>query len=228
VRLPKRVEREMLFLDGAQVEQLADAVTPHYRVLVYFLAYTGLRFGEAVALKTKRLDLLRGACEVVESATEVGSQLEWGTTKTDERRTVRLPRFLCDLLAAHLADQPRDLDALVFTAPMGGPLRERKFLHGQLKPAARRASLPVTLRSHDLRHTAASLLIRQGASIKAVQKTLGHKSAVMTLDRYGHLWPDELDDLAERLDRARAAAAAAELSPQRRPAVVPIRKGAGQ
>jgi hypothetical protein len=96
---------------------------------------------------------------------------------------------------------------------MGGPLRERKFLHGQLKPAARRAGLPGTLRAHDLRHTAASLLTSQGASVKAVQKTLGHKSAVMTLDRYGHLWPDELEDLAERLDRARAAAVAAEASP---------------
>jgi integrase len=151
-------------------------------VLVYFLAYTGLRFGEAVALKVKWLDLLRGACQVVESATEVGSALVWGPTKTDERRTVRLPRFLVELLAAHLAGQPADPDALVFTAPMGGPLRERKFLHGQLKPAARRAGLPGTLRAHDLRHTAASLLIREGASVKAVQKQLGHATASITLD----------------------------------------------
>jgi site-specific recombinase XerD len=56
----------------------------------------------------------------------------------------------------------------VFTAPLGGLLRERKFLHGQLKPAARRAGLSATLRVHDLRHTAASLLIREGASVKAV------------------------------------------------------------
>jgi integrase len=220
VRLPKRVDREMLFIDAAQVEQLAD-----------FLAYTGLRFGEAVALKVGRLDLLRGTCEVVESATEVGSQLEWGTTKTDERRTVRLPRFLCGELAAHLASSPSDPDALVFTAPMGGPLRERKFLHGQhgqLKPAARRAGLPGTLRAHDLRHTAASLLIRQGASVKAVQKTLGHRSAVVTLDRYGHLWPDELEDLAERLDRARAAAVAPSTRPTGGPDVVQLRKRPGQ
>jgi integrase len=228
VRLPKRVEREMLFLDAGQVEQLADVIGPHYHVLVYFLAYTGLRFGEAVALTVKRLDLLRGACQVVESATEVGSALVWGPTKTNERRTVRLPRFLCDLLGEHLADRPRDPDALVFTAPQGGPLRERKFLHGQLKPAARRAGLPDALRAHDLRHTAASLLIRQGASVKAVQRTLGHKSAVMTLDRYGHLWPDELEDLAERLDRARAAAAATEVWPQRGPAVVQLRERPGQ
>jgi integrase len=228
VRLPKRVEREMLFLDAAQVEQLAEAIGPHHRALVYFLAYTGVRFGEAVALRVKRLDLLRGRCEVVESATEVGSALVWGPTKTDERRTVRLPRFLAELLGEHLAGRPADPDALVFTAPQGGPLRERKFLHGQLKPAARQAGLPGTLRAHDLRHTAASLLIRQGASVKAVQRTLGHKSAVMTLDRYGHLWPDELDDLAERLDGARAAVVAPSTRPIGGPTVVPIRKGAGQ
>jgi integrase len=119
VRLPKRVEREMLFLDTGQVEQLADAIGPHYRVLVYFLAYTGLRFGEVAALRVKRLDLLRGCCEVVESATEVGSMLVWGPTKTDERRIVRLPRFMVELLAEHLAGRPNGPDDLVFTAPQG-------------------------------------------------------------------------------------------------------------
>ena len=167
VRLPKRVEREMLFLDTGQVEQLADAIGPHYRMLVYFLAYTGRRFGEVAALRVKRLDLLRGRCEVVEPATEVGSMLVWGPTKTDERRIVRLPRFMVELLAEHLAGRPHGLDDLVFTAPQGGPLRDRKFLHGQLKPVARRTGLPETLRAHDLRHTAASLLIREGASVKA-------------------------------------------------------------
>ena len=87
VRLPKRVEREMLFLDAGQLERLADAMGPQYRVLVYFLAYTGLRFGEVVALKTKRLDLLRGRCEVVESATEVGSALGMGADQ--DRRAPR-------------------------------------------------------------------------------------------------------------------------------------------
>jgi hypothetical protein len=54
--------------------------------------------------------------------------------------------------------------------------------------------------------TCASLLIREGASIKAVQHHLGHKSASITLDRYGHLFPEELDHLADRLDRVHAQA----------------------
>jgi hypothetical protein len=57
---------------------------------------------------------------------------------------------------------------------------------------------------------------------------LGHRSATQTLDRYGHLYPSDLDALAERLDRAHAAAAGGEVWPQGGPAVVPIRKGAGQ
>jgi integrase len=228
VRLPRRVERDMHFLTATDVEALAGAVAPGYRALVYFLAYTGLRFGEVVALRVRRLDLLRGTCEVVEAATEVGSRLVWGPTKTYERRTVRLPRFLCDELAVHLADRAGDPEALVFTAPRGGPLRERKFLHDNLKPAARRAGLPANLRAHDLRHTAASLLIRQGASIKAVQAQLGHKSATVTLDRYGHLWPDELEGLAERLDQARAAAVATPARPTRAADIVQLRKRPGQ
>jgi integrase len=115
----------------------------------------------------------------------------------------------------------------VLTAPLGGLLLERKFLHGQLKPAARRAGLPETLRAHDLRHTAASLLIREDGSVEAVQRSLGHKSAVMTLDRYGHLWPDELEDLAERLDRARAAAVAPSTRPTGGSSVVELSKRPG-
>jgi integrase len=75
-----------------------------------------------------------------------------------------------------------------------------------LEPAARAAGLPAALRVHDLRHTCASLLIREGTSIKAVQHHLGHKSASITLDRYGHLFPEELDHLTDRLDRVHAQA----------------------
>jgi integrase len=131
-----------------------------------------------------------------------------------------------------MAGRPHAPDDLVFTAPLGGPLRESKFVPGYFKPAVRAVGLPTTLRFYDLRHTAASLLIREGASIKAVQKQLGHATASITLDTYGHLFPDELDQLAERLEdvrgRALAARRAAEVSPQRRPEVVSLREGAGR
>ena len=208
VKLPKVQRREMHFLDAVQVEQLADAIDPRYPTLVRVAAYTGLRPCELVALRVGRLDLLRGTVRVTEAAPEVAGRLEWGGVKTHEARTVRLPRFLCEQLGAYLADRPHAADDLVFTAPLGGPLRESKFVPGYFKPAVRAVGLPPTLRFYDLRHTAASLLIREGASVKAVQKQLGHATASITLDTYGHLFPDELDALAGRLEDARADALA--------------------
>jgi integrase len=54
--------------------------------------------------------------------------------------------------------------------------------------------------AHELRHTAASLMIASGANVKTVQSQLGHKTATMTLDQYGHLFPDDLDDVAVKMD----------------------------
>jgi integrase len=130
----------------------------------------------------------------------------------------------------------------VFTAPRGGPLRESKFVPDRFKPAIGAANeaiaqlakdgrpdpLPEGLRLYDLRHTAASLMIRQGASIKAVQKQLGHPTASITLDTYGHLFPDELEALAGRMEDARTEALVTLARTQRGPAVVPLRERAGR
>jgi hypothetical protein len=67
-------------------------------------------------------------------------------------------------------------------------------------------------------------MIRQGSSVKAVQKQLGHATASITLDTYGHLFPDELDALADRLEDARADALATLARTQRGPQVVPLEK----
>jgi integrase len=89
---------------------------------------------------------------------------------------------------------------LMFPAPSGGPLRSSNFRRHVWIPAVEAAAgVPEGLRVHDLRHTAASLAISSGAPIKAIQRMLGHKSAAMTLDRYGHLYEGELEELADRL-----------------------------
>jgi hypothetical protein len=89
-------------------------------------------------------------------------------------------------------------------------------------PTLRAAGLPDSIRFYDLRHTCASLLIREGASIKAVQKQMGHATAGMTLDVYGHLFPDELDSIAERLDQVRANALEARRVSECGPSVAPL------
>jgi integrase len=108
---------------------------------------------------------------------------------------------LQDDLAVQLAD--RAPDDLVFPSQAGTPLRVQDFRQSHFDRAAAAAGLE-GLVPHELRHTAASLAIASGASIKGVQSVLGHASAAMTLDRYGHLFGDELDAVADRMDAARA------------------------
>jgi integrase len=81
---------------------------------------------------------------------------------------------------------------------------------------------PPALRVHDLRHTAASFSITAGATVKAVQRQLGHRSATTTLDRYAHLWPDELDALGESLERLRQRPADSVRTRADEAAVIPL------
>jgi integrase len=201
VRLPRVVREEPVFLDHDQVARLADACD-RYGLLVRFLAYTGLRWGEMSALRVSRLDLLRRRVTVAAAFAEVGGELVEGTPKNHQRRSVPIPRFLVDDLAAQVAGKRRD--DLVFTAPGGGPLRNTNFRSRVFAPAAKSVGLP-GLTPHDLRHTAASLAVAAGANVKAVQRMLGHASAAMTLDVYAGLFGDDLDAVATRLDEAFAA-----------------------
>jgi integrase len=91
-------------------------------------------------------------------------------------------------------------DQLVFTAPHDGPLRTSNFRRDVWAKACEASRIPEGLLVHDLRDTAASLAISAGASINAVQRMLGHASAKMTLDTYGSLFDEDLEDLADRLD----------------------------
>jgi integrase len=208
VRLPRPATREMQFLSAAQVASLADAIREPFDMLVSLLAYGGLRWGEAAALRRARCDLLRSRIEVSESVAYVGGEFHFGPTKTHETRSVRLPAFLRDLLAEHLATTVGpEPTALVFTQPDASPLRHWWFWHRIWTPALAAAGLPPTLRIHDLRHTCSALLIAQGAHPKAIQTHLGHSTIQVTMDRYGHLFPDEMDRLAEGLDAAYRSAA---------------------
>jgi integrase len=190
--------RRQLCLREAELASLAQAAERRQATmgsLVLLLGWSGLRWGEAVALRSRRVDVERRRIRVVEAVTEVGGRLEWGTPKTHEPRTAVVPRFVVEALPV---GEP---DALVFTAPKGGPLRTSNFRRDVWHPACKAAGMPDGLLVHDLRDTAASLMLASGASIKAVQRALGHASAKMTLDTYGSLFEEDLEDLADRLER---------------------------
>ena len=201
IPLPRAAKHEKVFLTVDQVEQLADAAG-EYRLVILFLAYTGLRFGELSALRVRRLDLMRGRTEIVEAVAEVGGRAVFSTPKSHQVRSVPIPRFLVDELAQHVAGQ--NPDDFVFTSPRGGLLRLQNFRHTVFDRAAHTTGLD-RFTPHGLRHTAASLAITSGADVKVVQEMLGHASATMTLDLYGHLYGDRLDEVADRMDALRTA-----------------------
>ena len=107
IPLPRAAKHEKVFLTVDQVEQLADAAG-EYRLVILFLAYTGLRFGELSALRVRRLDLMRRRTEIVEAVAEVGGRAVFSTPKSHQVRSVPIPRFLVDELAQHVAGQNPD------------------------------------------------------------------------------------------------------------------------
>ncbi|MGH2808574.1 MAG: tyrosine-type recombinase/integrase [Actinomycetota bacterium] len=200
VKIPREQRREMQVLTAEQVRAVADNVSERYRALIYLLAYGGLRWGEAAALRRGKINVMRSRIEVSESVAETSKGLHYGATKTYQTRSVAIPAFLKDMLAEHLAtfvDKGRD--ALVFTTEAGAPLRNNNWRSRVWEPALRDAGLP-KVRIHDLRHSCATLLIAQGAHAKAIQRHLGHSSIQITFDTYGHLLPDEQDRVADALD----------------------------
>src|SRR4051794_6823213 len=200
VDLPRLPKSERRYLTHQQLADLADGCGPH-RLMVLVAGYTGLRWGELTGLRISRVQPLRGRIDVVEAVTEVDGRMIFGTPKTHQHRSVVVPRFLREELAQQLAGKAAD--DLVFGSRNRTPLRVQNFRRDWFDRAADAVGL-AGLTPHELRHTAASLAISSGASVKAVQSMLGHASAQMTLDRYGHLFPDELDAVADRLDAARA------------------------
>jgi integrase len=156
------------------------------------------------ALRVGRIDFARRRASIVESVTIVGGKPVWGAPKGHDRRDVPIPAFLADRLRAHVLG--RSPDEFVFTGVKGGILRAKVFQDAVLTRAAHEIGVP-GLTPHKLRHTAASLAIAAGANVKIVQRMLGHKSATLTLDLYGHLFGDQLDEVADALDAARNSAA---------------------
>jgi len=213
MRLATPPRRHMTVLTDVEVRALAEAVTrPSDRLAVYVAAYTGLRAGELWALRVRDVDLGRRTLRVERTlTTENGALIFRDATKTEgSRRTVSLPTFLANMLAAAQPTNPSP-DALLFTAPGGGngrkvgdpdnAVRHELFRRRVYNPARR--ALPAAKQGitwHDLRHTCASLLINRGANILLVARHLGHADPSMTLKVYGHLYPSHEAALADALD----------------------------
>jgi len=190
LKLPRSGEvdrKEMRILTPDEFDTLLAGIHAHYQPLVRFLAGTGCRWGEAVALTVGDLALpdvrFRRALKW-----SPDNQRKVGVTKTPRsNRTIRLPaHVIADL--DRITEDRKGAD-LVFTAPRGGPVQHRTFWSDIWLPATKQVPEPRP-RIHDLRHTHAAWMLARGVPPHIVSRRLGHESTKTTTDVYGGLMPD--------------------------------------
>lgn len=192
--IPRQDTPERRYLNVPEVDRLlAAAPTDAARLLATLLIYTGVRPGEGKGVKVRDLDAHRGRLRIRRDVDDLGNEDE---TKTRDHRDVPIGGgLLYDLEDAAEDRGPGDW---LLPDEHGNVWTETRW---------RRVWATMTdaagiddLTTYELRHTAASLAIHSGANVKTVQRMLGHTSAAMTLDIYGHLWDDELDALPAAMD----------------------------
>ncbi len=187
------------------VGKLINAVPDRYRALIILGAGTGVRISEALGLTNDRVDWLRKSVKIDRQLLRVGigKTPVFGPVKdkSNRPRTIPLPDFVVDGLSTHIAKYGLGPEGLIFKGPNGGPLPRSTF-SDTWRTAAEPLGIAKGEGFHLLRHFYASLLIESGQSVKSIQDRLGHRSAVITLDVYGHLWPEGEDLTRAAVDTA--------------------------
>jgi integrase len=199
VKAPRAERKEMRTLSEEQVRSLlaATAGTRHHSLWI-FLVTTGVRLGEALALKWADIDMVEGTATIRRALQRHrGVGMVFVEPKSSRgRRTVPFPPETLAALAAQRADLNRERshagklwqeNDLIFPSPAGRP-RDLTYLSYTFHRGLERAGLP-RLRIHDLRHTAATHLLTKHVHPKVVQELLGHSTIAITLDTYSHVMP---------------------------------------
>lgn len=210
VERPRASRREMMALDPEQARSLMNAAAGERLEALYVLALTtSMRQGELLALRWPDVDLDRGALQVRGSLQRLPDGLTIVEPKTaNSRRQVALTRAAVEVLRRHRVEQNEERlklggawedNGLVFANEVGRPIEVRNLMRRSFLPLLKGSSLPV-IRFHDLRHTAATLLLGEGVHPKVVAEMLGHSRISTTLDLYSHVTPTMQRQAAEALD----------------------------
>lgn len=203
---PKRTELNTL--DVAQVKRLLDtAKGRRWEALLALAVATSLREGELLGLKWCDIDFEIGTLQVQRQLGITSRKLV--EPKTDStRRSMHLPAYAVTALREHRIRQNETRlikgrewqnNDLIFPTHSGKPLMARNMVR-EFKNLLKKADLP-DIRFHDLRHTAATLMLLQGIPVKVVQERLGHSQISLTLGTYSHVLPSMDKDAAAKMDQ---------------------------
>ncbi len=210
---PTVIRREFQALDEAGLIKLVAAArdTP-LRSLIFLAGMSGLRRNELLALPWASVDLASGTISVHRSMEKCPTgEVRFKAPKTHRsRRLVALPTLAMELLRSVKVEQAaqklalgpnyRNEHDLVFTDSFGAPLKPDTVSKAFSRLV--RSLGYSKLRLHDLRHTAATIMLRQGVHPKIVSEMMGHSSVAMTLDTYSHVVPTMQESAAAKMDAA--------------------------
>lgn len=202
IELPRVFRNERRFLTATEVATLVDAMPPLYKTLVITGAYLGLRWQELAGLRRNVVSLdgkvpsLR-VISTIERSNGRYQVKEYGKSAA-ARRTLKMPAWVAESLTWHTRAFPHE--EWVFPAPAGGFLRYDNFRNRVWSGATIAAGL-APFDFHELRHTAAALMVAEGANALQIKRRMGHEDVRTTFNIYGHLFEDDEDALVERLDR---------------------------
>jgi integrase len=169
---------------------------------------TGLRQGELIGLKWSDIDWRNRHLQVQRQLQRLKEGIGFTEPKSDSgKRTIVLGKAMMEKLRKHIEIQDLEKSLagsrwqendLIFSSTIGTPFEPRNLFR-IYKELLKQASLP-DIRFHDLRHTAATLMFKQGVHPKVVQERLGHSDIALTLNTYSHVLPSMQDDAADLLD----------------------------
>lgn len=210
-RPPKEQRREGRTLTYEQARRLLKELEGHRHEALYSLMLsTGLRRGEALGLQWRDFDGAGRVISVRRQLKREGGSLVTADTKTARsRRSVNLPRGLVQLLVEHRNRQEEERDVMdelwtdtgfIFTTNFGTPIDPRN-LNREFATICQRVGLE-HWHPHELRHSAASLMLASGVKLQVVSEVLGHASIRMTADVYGHILAPDREAAADAMDQA--------------------------
>ena len=199
----------MRTLSDTQVRSLLLAAQgTRYEALFWLAVSTGLREGELLGLRWSDLDWKTHSLHVQRQLQRLDGQYVFPEPKSAAgRRVIVVGETMIQKLRAHLnileaerreaGDRWQEND-LIFSSSLGTPWDKRNMFK-YYKIFLKKAGLP-DIRFHDLRHTAATLMLQQGVHPKIVQERLGHSDITLTLNTYSHVLPAMQEEAASKLD----------------------------
>jgi integrase len=205
--LPAADGKKIVFLTVEQAKAFILAARgDRLEVALRLLLSLGMRRGEVCGLRWgKDVDLAAGTLTINGTLQYIqGHGLEWGEPKTDAgRRSYKLPASIVAALTWHKQRQDQERTQMgarwsdsgyVFCSSTTGGALNSNLLYGAFKKAAAIAGLPKEASPHSLRHSCASFLHAEGASLKKISSYLGHSNTAITSNVYVHLFQDEIDE----------------------------------